>query len=817
MKTNSSRLLYAFPRTSWERGKLIEAYASSKINKGDWHAEKKTMTYDSLGRPKSTNTYIYGRGNYLTSTTYDAYSRPSTITYPNGYKITNHYNYGILDYVKGSDGKIHYQINDLTAFGEVAKATFANGVKTTIGHDSAGFAGTIVSYTNSPVVGNIQRLDYTYDALGNVVTRNDTSVTGKYINDTFTYDAMNRLYSQRTSSNVTGSYAKSKSYRYDKIGNMTYQTGIGYYKYYADKPHAVKSAGSRNYSYDSVGNVTNRNGDTIVYNPLNKPAILKNHKNGKEVRFYYGVGDARFMKSTAERDTFYIGKAYEEQVSGSEEKQICYISIGGKTIGTHTQVLNTDYVPTNSHYKETPYNRYFHTDALGSITAITDDTGKVVERRSYEPFGKIRAMDYGTNNNTFSNRIIQTARAFTGHEQIGEISGLIHMNARVYDSDIGRFLSADTIIQAPHDSQSYNRYSYVRNNPLMFTDPSGHSWFSKLWKKIKNVVIGVVVAVLAVATAGAVLGAFGFTAWGGVSAAALATQAGAYGFTALVASGAAAGFVAGAAMGLLSGASLGQSLRMGLKGAVFGAVGAGVANVIGSAWGMSTSFGAKAGRAILHGLSRAAIARAQGGRWSAGFWSGFAGSALAPFAGRSTAGAAIVGGTASELGGGKFANGAVSAAFVHMYNHMAHNINGHRLHQVRENALTHFLDGIKSVGVGLNHLGAYLADITGFTDARYGSVIGNFYQEDAIKRSSYLYDTAKYIATNNEARSLFVDYAQDYFENNTAHVLGRFMTGAALSTFSGAPFAIPAGSAYGDMQYNAQRIQNFTRGLFIGN
>ncbi|MBD3792377.1 MAG: hypothetical protein IE918_09615 [Campylobacterales bacterium] len=51
---------------------------------------------------------------------------------------------------------------------------------------------------------------------------------------------------------------------------------------------------------------------------------------------------------------------------------------------------------------------------------------------------------------------------------------------RVYDSDIGRFLSADTIIQAPHDSQSYNRYSYVRNNPLMYTDPSGHSWFSKL-------------------------------------------------------------------------------------------------------------------------------------------------------------------------------------------------------------------------------------------------------------------------------------------------------------------------------------------------
>ena len=111
---------------------------------------------------------------------------------------------------------------------------------------------------------------------------------------------------------------------------------------------------------------------------------------------------------------------------------------------------------------------------------------------------------------------------------------------------------------------------------------------------------------------------------------------------------------------------------MGFKGAIFGAVSAGVANVIGGAWGASAGVGAKAGRAILHGLSRAAISRAQGGKWSAGFWSGFAGSALAPFAGRSTAGAAIVGGTASVIGGGKFANGAVSAAFVHMYNAMAH-------------------------------------------------------------------------------------------------------------------------------------------------
>ena len=233
--------------------------------------------------------------------------------------------------------------------------------------------------------------------------------------------------------------------------------------------------------------MTNRNGDTVVYNPLNKPAILTNHKTGAEVRFYYGVGGKRYLKTTQNVDTYYLGKSYEERVEGSQETQICYISIGGKTIGTHTQVFNTDYVPTNANYAETPFNRYFHTDALGSITAITDDNATVVERRSYEAFGKIRAMDYGVNNNSLtSNLTIVSNRAFTGHEQISEIPGLIHMNARVYDSDIGRFLSADSIVQDPLDSQAFNRYSYVRNNPMMFTDPSGHSWLSKKWKKFKK-------------------------------------------------------------------------------------------------------------------------------------------------------------------------------------------------------------------------------------------------------------------------------------------------------------------------------------------
>ncbi|MER2491168.1 RHS repeat-associated core domain-containing protein, partial [Catenovulum sediminis] len=66
-----------------------------------------------------------------------------------------------------------------------------------------------------------------------------------------------------------------------------------------------------------------------------------------------------------------------------------------------------------------------------------------------------------------------TEDGFTGHDMLS--SGFIHMQGRVYDPVIGRFLSPDPIVQAPYFSQSWNSYSYAWNNPLRYTDPSGYS------------------------------------------------------------------------------------------------------------------------------------------------------------------------------------------------------------------------------------------------------------------------------------------------------------------------------------------------------
>ena len=96
--------------------------------------------------------------------------------------------------------------------------------------------------------------------------------------------------------------------------------------------------------------------------------------------------------------------------------------------------------------------------------------------------------------NFYSDPELATHKGFTGHNQLDGVN-LIHMGGRVYDAEIGRFLSADPFVQDSTNLQGLNRYSYVENNPLSYTDPSGYflkSLFKKIGKAIKNAVSAVV-------------------------------------------------------------------------------------------------------------------------------------------------------------------------------------------------------------------------------------------------------------------------------------------------------------------------------------
>ena len=114
---------------------------------------------------------------------------------------------------------------------------------------------------------------------------------------------------------------------------------------------------------------------------------------------------------------------------------------------------------------------YLHGDALNSITLVTDQNAQVVERFFYDAYGKRRQSNgLDAPAGSLTSQVVDFG--FTGHEQLDDLK-LVHMNGRIYDAYLGRFISADPYYQDPSDAQSFNRYSYVLNNPLRYADPSG--------------------------------------------------------------------------------------------------------------------------------------------------------------------------------------------------------------------------------------------------------------------------------------------------------------------------------------------------------
>ncbi|MFZ5495317.1 MAG: RHS repeat domain-containing protein [Verrucomicrobiota bacterium] len=325
--------------------------------------------------------------------------------------------------------------------------------------------------------------------------------------------------------------------------------------------------------------------------------------------------------------------------------------------------------------------RWFHTDGLGSITVVSDEQGRVLKRHTYDAWGKQSTAYTNTNTDPGITNTSPSTRGFTDHEMLGDF-GLIHMNGRVYDPVLGRFLSADPYVGDPTDSQDYNRYSYVGNNPLGSTDPTG---FLKLKEILPAVIAVVVTAVVIVCTAGtgapATAGLWGQLGYG--LAHATAAQ--------MAIAGAAGGFASGFSGSLLNGGSIGDAFKSGVIGAAVGAATAwaahGIGNYFDEAMQGSGFFSEEAanwgGRTLAHGVVGGLASEAQGGEFRHGFYAsaasaGFMHSSIGQSMmenasiGVRIATAAAIGGTASVLGGGKFANGAVTSAFQQMFNAEAH-------------------------------------------------------------------------------------------------------------------------------------------------
>jgi len=300
---------------------------------------------------------------------------------------------------------------------------------------------------------------------------------------------------------------------------------------------------------------------------------------------------------------------------------------------------------------------------------VTDESGTVLTRYAYDAWGKQSTL-YSNTGSGITN-LAPSTRGFTDHEMLNDF-GLIHMNGRVYDATLGRFISADPNVDGASDSQGYNRYCYCGNNPLNHTDPTGYFSFGDVLKIVAIVVVGIVTAGAALYGYAALMG--GSMAGGLMGAISSLTLASGWGVGYAIAVGVGAGFGTSFAASLLNGGSVGDAFKAGVIGGIVGGISAGLLHGIGTMKDLNWF-----GKGLAHGLVQGGASEATGGQFRHGFYAGFTvgaseekiGGLTGNDAAKGITAAAVVGGTASAIGGGKFANGAVEGAFSYLFNHLS--------------------------------------------------------------------------------------------------------------------------------------------------
>ena len=153
-----------------------------------------------------------------------------------------------------------------------------------------------------------------------------------------------------------------------------------------------------------------------------------------------------------------VSGLHEVETAGTVTRQLDYIYAGDDIVAIHVRNGSAD-----SLY-------YVLTDHLGSWEKVMDENKNTVQQTHFDPWGnRMSYTAWSTPNTQVS---FPFSRGFTGHEHYDRFK-IVNANARLYDPVIGRFFSPDPFVQTPDFTQSFNRYSYCMNNPVMYSDPNG--------------------------------------------------------------------------------------------------------------------------------------------------------------------------------------------------------------------------------------------------------------------------------------------------------------------------------------------------------
>lgn len=445
----------------------------------DWSGSRE-VHYDERGRVVETIRRLSGGGTHSVEKRYDALDRVVEQTYPGGFVVGVEYDRGlrvrrVYREVSGTQEDYVTRMT-YTVLGQRDDIEYGNGVLTDGRY--GGGRQRLLSLTTSAsdnrmdapgsasaaLRTTLQVVSYGYDSTGNVGSMQIEQIGRAVGMRNFGYDELDRLVTANQGSLQLGQGVAWQRYHYDAVGNLREQdkhdgqgTLIESHRYSYDHlshVHAVSSDSVKRYDYDPNGNVvciydqgqsgcdTNRD-KVIHWNESNYPTSIV--MAGQLVAQYDYDGDHERVTKTDRNGavTTYLGQTILEPD------------------GTSTHFIEADGLRI-AEVNSTRGVRYYHSDLLGSTAMVTDATGNAAELTSYEPYGPRQ-----------SNQPSTVRYSFTGQEEESD-TGYHNYGARLYDAELGRFLSADSIVPDTANPQAFNRYSYVYNNPLRYSDPTGH-------------------------------------------------------------------------------------------------------------------------------------------------------------------------------------------------------------------------------------------------------------------------------------------------------------------------------------------------------
>ena len=489
----TTRVDYAYDSCgSYTRGRLCSVTAKKGATQVSRTAYNR---YDALGRVlESTQTtggqpytmaYAYDRAGNLIRQRYPS-DRVVDYVYDGAGRIAGAKT-GIDGWYAGGTGT---NAVDYEPHGGVKQLLLGNGLweqrrynarlqPTQIGLGTAKTAsGTALGTTQSGLL----LLDYSYGTAsnnGNVLSQRIRAGTLNQ-NQTYTYDSLNRL---KTAGETGSAAAWSQTYTYDRYGNRRVTTGASHGSNQALTPQSTAD----------IDTATNRLAGTKGVNLTVAYDAAGNIKADWAGRSFKYDGDHRlvaFDTTGTDSDTTYSydgeGRRVRKVVGGASGITTTYVyNVGGQLLaefgGTAPEAGGT---------------RYLTPDHLGSTRVVTGEDQSVLSRHDYLPFGEEIGTTYGGRSSVSGytpSRTDGPTQKFTGKERDTE-SQLDYFGARYFGGAAGRFTSADAPFadQRASDPQSWNLYSYTRNNPLRYVDRTGNVLESP-WD-ILNVGIGVVSA-----------------------------------------------------------------------------------------------------------------------------------------------------------------------------------------------------------------------------------------------------------------------------------------------------------------------------------